>query len=218
MTIGLLYAKAALLLPSLLALPIAAVGIFNAVQAQAPSPMQPTPGPTVQPRSVQLLPDATAQPSAPVQVEIPRPRIPIGDDALEQIKRAPSGPRSARPVPPAAAAEPQREAPSTNCTTNSATGFTPSDIHGAVGPTTLIEVTNVTVAAYDKTTCAFIAGNTLNNFFVAGVNEHFFSTPKCSTIPRWDVSSSRQNHALAAAAPSAFTSARGSLFPRTTPA
>jgi VCBS repeat protein len=150
---------------------IAPVRMFDAAQAQGPG--QATDTGVLQPRSYQM-PLGEAAPSTSATVEIPRPRIPIGDDALEQIKRnAPSGPRTGTPVPPAAGGPPQ-ESVSTNCTTNNATVFTPSDIHGAVGSTNLITMTNVDIGVFNKSTCALVSRVPLNTFFLAGANEQYF--------------------------------------------
>jgi hypothetical protein len=49
--------------------------------------------------------------------------------------------------------------------TNAATGFAPSDIHGAAGATNLVVVTNSDISVRNKTTCALISGVSLKTFF-----------------------------------------------------
>jgi hypothetical protein len=53
----------------------------------------------------------------------------------------------------------------TECVTNAANGFAPSDIHGAVSPTNLAVTTNVTVGVYNKSTCAVVSRVSLKTFF-----------------------------------------------------
>jgi len=55
--------------------------------------------------------------------------------------------------------------PSTACNTNIATGFAPSDIHGAAGPGVLVVVTNVDIGVYNKSTCAIISRVPLKTLF-----------------------------------------------------
>jgi hypothetical protein len=54
---------------------------------------------------------------------------------------------------------------STACNTNIATGFAPSDIHGAAGPGVLVVVTNVDIGVYNKSTCAVISRVPLKTLF-----------------------------------------------------
>jgi hypothetical protein len=51
------------------------------------------------------------------------------------------------------------------CKTNSTTQYAPSDIHGAVGLTTLVVVTNVDVGVYAKSNCALISRVPLTTLF-----------------------------------------------------
>lgn len=51
------------------------------------------------------------------------------------------------------------------CSTNIATGFAPSDIHGAAGAKVLVVVTNVDIGVYSKSTCALISRVPLKTFF-----------------------------------------------------
>jgi len=53
----------------------------------------------------------------------------------------------------------------TECVTNAATGFAPSDIHGAASPTNLVVVTNVDISVRNKTTCALVSGVSFKTFF-----------------------------------------------------
>ena len=108
-----------------------------------------------------------------------RRRIPIGDDALGQIKTnqpvAPAqrqGPFTSAPQPPPS------ESPTVppSCQTNSAVGFLPSDIHGAAGPANIVTVTNVEVGVYNKTNCALVSKVSLKTFFNA------FSIPATQTL------------------------------------
>ena len=62
------------------------------------------------------------------------------------------------------------------CVTNVATGFAPSDIHGAVAPTRLVVVTNVDIGVYSKATCGIISRVPLRAFFGA------FGIPASQTL------------------------------------
>ena len=65
------------------------------------------------------------------------------------------------------------------CTTNVATGFAPSDIHGAVGVgNTMVVVTNVDIGVYNKTTCSIVSRVPLKTFF------NVFSTAETLFDPR----------------------------------
>lgn len=64
-----------------------------------------------------------------------------------------------------AEAAPDTLVPNTACNTNVATGFAPSDIHGAAGPAVLVVVTNVDVGVYSKSTCAIISRVPLKTLF-----------------------------------------------------
>ena len=56
------------------------------------------------------------------------------------------------------------------CKTNNATDYTPSDIHGAVGLTNLVAVTNVDIGVYSKSNCALISRVSLTTVFKAAFN------------------------------------------------
>lgn len=89
--------------------------------------------------------------------EAPPPRGMVDDALLRRLKEESTEPGE----PPVAVglraqgdSEPDPAAVAVNCTTNVAAGNAPSDVHGAVGPTRLVVVTNSHIGAYDKTTCA----------------------------------------------------------------
>jgi len=60
--------------------------------------------------------------------------------------------------------------PTNLCTTNVATGFAPSDIHGAAGPSNLVVVTNVDIGVYNKSTCAIVSRVPLKTLFAGFVD------------------------------------------------
>jgi hypothetical protein len=131
--------------------------------------MQPAQTQTLQADSVDMPSSgAVTEPTSPTKREAPRPRIPIGHDALEQIKKRPSAPR-AGVVTPAATKKMSQAAPAVNCVTNSSTNSTPSGIHGAAGPTNIITVTNTDVGVYDKSNCNLIRKMSLDKLFKANV-------------------------------------------------
>jgi hypothetical protein len=117
------------------------------------------------------------------EVEI-RTRIPMGVERLRQEKQrlqdapdlgAPEAEGDQGGIAGAPAeAEVEDQAPetapdsltlSTSCTTNVATGFAPSDIHGAAGPSVLVVVTNVDVGVDNKGNCALISRVPLTTLF-----------------------------------------------------
>ncbi len=104
--------------------------------------------------------------------EVPRPRVP-NPAALEQIKKQPSAARKGD-ITPAATKAPQQKAPVLNCATNSSVNFAPSDIHGAVGPTNIITVTNADIGVYNKSNCSLVSKMALNTLFAAGAGEQYF--------------------------------------------
>jgi hypothetical protein len=141
-------------------------------QQTSPETMQ------VSPSSVDLqaLPDTA--PSRQGEVVLPRPRIPIGDEQLEKIKKDPSTvpegrvPLGSQPQPTTATAKPlaQPIGPKNlsviyNCTGNASTSGAPSDSHGAVGKTAYLEVTNVDIGVYSRTGCTKLLGKSLKTFF-----------------------------------------------------
>ena len=54
------------------------------------------------------------------------------------------------------------------CTTNAATGFFPPDIHGAVGSTNMVVVTNVNIGVFNRSTCGTVSNVSLTSFFTTG--------------------------------------------------
>jgi hypothetical protein len=62
------------------------------------------------------------------------------------------------------------------CKLNAATGYAPSDVHGAVGLANLVEVTNVSIGVYRKSTCALISRVSLTALFSA------FHIPRSQTL------------------------------------
>ena len=51
------------------------------------------------------------------------------------------------------------------CTTNAASGFFPPDIHGAVGATNMVVVTNVDIGVFNRSTCNTVSNVSLRSFF-----------------------------------------------------
>lgn len=62
------------------------------------------------------------------------------------------------------------------CSTNVATGFAPSDIHGAAAPANLVVVTNVDIGVYRKSDCGVVSRVPLKTFFGA------FAIPATTTL------------------------------------
>jgi len=94
------------------------------------------------------------------------------DADLGRLKGIRSTAKAGRAVPEAA----QPPALFTECVTNAATGFAPSDIHGAATPTNLVVVTNVDISVRNKSNCALISGVSLKTFF------NNFSIPATQTL------------------------------------
>jgi hypothetical protein len=138
----------------------------SAVAAQT---LQPSQIMTVSPVNVTL--PAGAHPSGGPIFEIPRVRMLLSDAELERLSRQPSAATDVKVFTPKAAPAPSI---STNCVTNSSTGFFPSDIIGAVGPTNLVVTTNVDIFVYNKSTCGVVASNSLNGFCGALSGEQYF--------------------------------------------
>jgi hypothetical protein len=121
------------------------------------------------------------------RIELPR-RVPIGDDALIRLKKQRGGGEDATTVPPKGSDEGRPL--NRNCNVNVATGFAPSDIHGASGTNRLVVVTNVDIGIYKKkNNCPLVSRVPLRTFFGA------FGIPASQTLfdPRaiWDVRSNR---------------------------
>ncbi len=100
---------------------------------------------------------------------VPRPmearRIPIGFTALKALK-AVRAPAEASAVAPSGLRSPAGLGISANCATNVATGFAPSDIHGAAGHSRIAVVTNVDIGIYSYA-CAIQSRVPLKTFFAA---------------------------------------------------
>src|SRR6266540_1032125 len=149
---------------------LALVGMSGVAHAQIVAQTQ-----NLGPAGTFNIPLGVAIPDSAPGIQMPRPRIPIGEDELARIKKLP-GPRDdSQPVP-------QRNAPApeaflTNCVTNDATGFTPSDIHGAAGPTNIVVVTNVDIGIFNKSNCAVVSRVGLRVFFGAT-----FTIPSTQTL------------------------------------
>jgi hypothetical protein len=154
--------------------PLIAVSVLVALSGRpVAAQIGPSQTQTVQSRSFEM--PLGAQPATVPQTQrvAPRPRVPIGDEALEQIKRqAPISPRTEAPTPPRPQAQPQ--APLTTCQTNSEVDSTPSDIIGAVGPTNLVVATNSEFNVYNKSNCALVASTQIDTLFNAGTGEGYF--------------------------------------------
>ena len=101
-------------------------------------------------------------------------RSPITDSVLMRLKQ--QAPEATSPTQPVVGPGAAPEALFQECVTNVATGFAPSDIHGAVAPTRLLVVTNVDVGIYNKSTCAIISRVALRTFFGA------FGIPTTQTL------------------------------------
>jgi len=84
------------------------------------------------------------------------------DSDLARLKDTSSSARAKSAAVPEAT---QPRALFTECVTNAATGFAPSDIHGAASFTNLVVITNVDISVRSKTTCALISGVSLKTFF-----------------------------------------------------
>jgi hypothetical protein len=116
-----------------------------------------------------------------------RTGVPIGDKALVAIKNQSEafGVEDAEdqaveePLGGDAAATGPLYA-SASCSTNVATGFAPSDIHGAVGSSVLVVVTNVDIGVYNKSTCAIISRVALKTLFAgfAGIANQTLFDPR----------------------------------------
>lgn len=100
--------------------------------------------------------------------------IPIGEGVLGALKSqsealsAESAGNEVIEVPmKGSASAPEPQYASASCNTNVATGFAPSDIHGAVGSSRLVVVTNVDIGVYNKSGCAIVSRVALKTLFGA---------------------------------------------------
>lgn len=104
------------------------------------------------------------------------PRLPIPPEEYERLKRDAG---TLAPIAPDVPPIPRRGATASGqsltvqriCRTNPQvpSGPTPPDIHGAVGPTTLVVVTNFSIGIYDKATCQELSFLPLSSFFAGSV-------------------------------------------------
>jgi len=102
--------------------------------------------------------------------EAPR-LLPMGDAKAKALLQRGIGERNATPggapgtLIDSGSAPTSRTLTGKRCDTNVATGFAPSDIHGAVGPSYMVVVTNVDIGIYNRTNCALISRVSLKSFF-----------------------------------------------------
>jgi hypothetical protein len=122
---------------------------------------------------------AQAAPAAPgIETVLPRPRVPGGYEALRQLRqKSPTSGSRGEPVPAKpqgalGAADPKSIL--ANCTGPSGGSFAPSDVHGAVSPTSIVVVTNANLNAYNRNTCLSAGSVSLNALFGAVAGEQFF--------------------------------------------
>src|SRR5262249_50291668 len=94
-----------------------------------------------------MPPGETARAPSGVVREAARPRGRRRGGELQAIKGRSVPAEPSQPVPERNA--PRPEAVLTNCQTNDSTGPLPPDIHGAVGATNLVVVTNVDIGIYN---------------------------------------------------------------------
>lgn len=149
---------------------------FNAIaQESIPKSTQ-----TVVPTKVDLneLPSADSfrQNSVEYRIESPAPRIPIGKERLQEIKRNPaSAPKGsllpesqARPVTVKQSQSQEGTLSISrlyNCNGNASTGSAPSDSHGAIGRNGYVAVTNVDLGVYSRSSCTKLREVSLRSFF-----------------------------------------------------
>ena len=107
-------------------------------------------------------------------VEI-RTKVPMGDAALVALKRgavrssAEESGNAPFQVPEKGSGGngPDPLYASTLCNANIDTGFAPSDIHGAVGPSRFVVVTNVDIGVYNRAGCTIVSRVGLKTLFAA---------------------------------------------------
>lgn len=110
-------------------------------------------------------------------VEI-RTKVPMGDAALVALKRG--AVRSSAEESGNAPFQVPEKSNSGNgpdplyasfaCNANIATGFAPSDIHGAVGPSRFVVVTNVDIGVYNRAGCTIVSRVGLKTLFAGFAN------------------------------------------------
>ena len=116
------------------------------------------------------------------RIEVPAPRIPIGEEALENIKAQTNkslvAPTTVVPISLDANVQESSQS-SGGCPVNSAGNSAPSDIHGAVGSSNLVVVTNTDIGIYNKSTCARLSLESLVSFFsAAGTSGQILFDPR----------------------------------------
>lgn len=94
-------------------------------------------------------------------------RIPIGGRELQRLKALPGEPAGNDPAEAPRAGRAQPTAVTQKCKANIATGWTPSDIHGAAGPTNLVVLTNSDIGVYSKADCSIVSRVSLKTLFGA---------------------------------------------------
>ena len=107
-----------------------------------------------------------------------RTRVPMGDAALVALKNqavrfAPDESESAAiqvPEKGNGGNGPDPQYASTLCNANIATGFAPSDIHGAVGISRFVVVTNVDIGVYNRAGCTIVSRVPLKTLFAGFAN------------------------------------------------
>jgi len=129
---------------------------------------------TTTPRGVSYsMPSKSAPVAAPAQAPVSIPLgIPNGRANLTALKKSASAAQGAPDAgavirESSATAAPTPQAVTKLCgNVGVATGFAPSDSHGAVGVTNIVTVKNVTIGVYNKTTCGVVAAEQpLKTFF-----------------------------------------------------
>jgi len=100
--------------------------------------------------------------------EVPAPGIPIGREALKDIKNkaetgTPNAPTKA--IPALKSSQVSNSKVLSGCSVNISNGYAPSDIHGAVGTSRLVVVTNTMIGIYNKSTCHKDSYQSLEDFF-----------------------------------------------------
>ena len=108
---------------------------------------------------------ATLVPSQP-PIEVVT-RIPVRDRELRRLKALPGQPAGNDPAEAPGTGGAAPSAVTQECKTNIATGWTPSDIHGAVGGTNLVVVTNSDIGVYSKADCSILSRVSLKTLFGA---------------------------------------------------
>jgi len=145
---------------------IAVCAAFCALAVVAPPGAEAAPTQKAQARSFQMPAGdfGTQSPSAGAGVDLPR-LIPIGERKLRRIKEQAPPATSELVTLADAPAGPASNGLDAVCNTNVATGFAPSDIHGAAGPSRLVVVTNVDVGVYNASGCGIVSRVSLKTFF-----------------------------------------------------